>query len=363
MANRPLPDPLFNLLTRSREAGTPAAAAARDAVATFFTSLGYGVERHSFRFQPSALWAFPLLGAGLGWLGLLLVPLLGFSDTPRWAALAVWGLGAASLGALAFGVGSGATSLPFGGGPREDANLIATRSAVPVRCWIVAHLDTKAQAHSMAGRLVAMWTLIAAAAALTGLSLLRLGGALPLPAAFAGAVLALAAGVLAGRGRLSGESPGARDNGSGMIAALTIAKEVTDPGVGIIVTGAEEFGLAGSRALARERPGLFAGRAVLNFDTLDDTGTLYIVSHDVKGDVAATARAAAFAGFDASVRTRRLPTGILVDSVALARAGAVALTLARLDWSTLRRIHTSRDTADLAFTTAVRVARAAAPLI
>jgi hypothetical protein len=61
------------------------------------------------------------------------------------------------------------------------------------------------------------------------------------------------------------------------------------------------------------------------------------------------------------VRRRRLPLGILTDSVALARAGAAAITIARLDWHTLRRIHTPRDTPeDLALDTAQRAGRAVA---
>jgi hypothetical protein len=362
VASRPPPEPLLDLLTRPREAGTPAAGAARDAVAAYLESLGYTVERHAFRFHPSTLWAFPLLGAGLGWLGLVLVPLLTFPGVPSWAALAAWGLGAVSLAALAFGVGAGMASLPFGGGPREDANLIATRSNA-VRCWLVAHLDTKAQGHSMAGRLVAVWLAASATAALTGLCVARLGGHVPLPVVLGGVALGLVTGALAGRGRLMGQSPGVRDNGSGVVAALTAAT-ADDRGIGVVITGAEEFGLVGARLLAKERAGLFAGRPMLNFDTLDETGTLYLVSHDIPGDVAATAGAAAWAGLGIPVRTRRMPIGILVDSLPFARAGAVALTVARLDWSTLRRIHTPADSgARFSFDTAMHVARAAIRLI
>ncbi len=348
------------MLTRPREAGTPGAAAARQEVAARLAALGYSVEQHRFRFHPSALWAFPLLGAGLGWLGLALVPLLAFPGAPRWAALAVWALGATSLGLLAFGVGAGTAPLHFGGGPREDANLIATRSG-DVHRWIVAHLDTKAQGHSMAGRLVAVWVVFAAGAGLTALAAARLGGPLPLAAALAGAALGLVAAAAAGRGRLAGESAGARDNGSGVVAALAAAAATRDPGVGIVITGAEEFGLVGARVLARERPGLFAGREVLNFDTLDETGPLYLVSHDARGDALVRACAPAFAGLGLAVRKRRLPIGILVDSLPFARVGAAALTVARLDWSTLRRIHTPGDTADeLSFRTAAGAGRAAA---
>ena len=84
-------------------------------MAAHLASLGYSVEHHRFRFPSSALWAFPLLGAGLGWLGLVLVPLVAFPGAPPWAALAVWALGATSLGMLAFGVGAGTAPLHFPG--------------------------------------------------------------------------------------------------------------------------------------------------------------------------------------------------------------------------------------------------------
>jgi hypothetical protein len=51
--------------------------------------------------------------------------------------------------------------------------------------------------------------------------------------------------------------------------------------------------------------------------------------------------------------------GILVDGIPLARAGARAVTIGRLTWGTLRRIHTPRDHAEgFAFDTAARVGAA-----
>jgi hypothetical protein len=46
------------------------------------------------------------------------------------------------------------------------------------------------------------------------------------------------------------------------------------------------------------------------------------------------------------VKRHRLPAGIFVDSLPLARAGARALTIARLNWATFGRVHTPRDTLD-----------------
>jgi peptidase M28-like protein len=359
---RPLDAALLDVLTSPREAGTPAAAAAREVVAGRLRAMGYRVEVHPFRFHPSALRALPLLGAGLGWMGLVLLPLLVSPRVSAWAALAAWLVGVAALAALVFGVGSGASPLAQGGGVREDANLLAARSAA-VRCWIVAHLDTKAQGHSMAGRLVAVWLVIVAVFGLSGLALARLAGPLSVAAA-AGAALAVAAGALAGRGRLVGQSPGVRDNGSGVAAALAAAAATDNPAVGIVITGAEEFGLMGARALVRERAELFAGRTVVNLDTIDETGALRVVSHDGPGRLAAQTYAARLGGLDLPVTVSRLPIGILVDSLPFARAGATAVTIARLDWSTLRRLHTARDSAEgCSFETAVRVGEAVVALI
>jgi hypothetical protein len=62
---------------------------------------------------------------------------------------------------------------------------------------------------------------------------------------------------------------------------------------------------------------------------------------------------------DVAVRQRRLPLGIFVDSYPLSRGGASAVTVARLDWTTLRRLHTPADSAEgLTFATARRVGRA-----
>ncbi len=347
------------MLATPREAGTAGSLAARAAVAAHLTALGFTVRAEPFRFTPSTLWALPVLGAGLGWLGLILLPLLVSPGVPAWGALLVWTLGAASLAALAWGIGAGSAMLPFGGEPREDANLIATRGP-GVRRWIVAHLDSKAQGHSMAGRLVAVWMLLAAAAVLTALAAARLRAPLPIGAAAVGAGLGVLAGTLAGRGRLKGASVGARDNASGVLAALAAAGLATVD-IGVLITSAEEFGLVGARAFAQRHAGELEGCEVVNLDTLDDVGALAVVYHDATGEILARATAAALGPLGLPVRCRRLPLGILVDSLPLARAGARAITVARLDWSTLRRIHTPQDDAGgLAFDTAERVGQALA---
>ena len=151
---------------------------------------------------------FPILGAGIGAAALLALPLLTLPAVPAWGALAVW------WSSLPPPSASPPASPPAGSRweAREDANLIAVRSDGPVRRWIVAHLDTKAQGQSMAGRLVAVWVL-AAAIAVDRRARRRLGSGarFPLWLGAAGAGLAVVAGALAGQGAAPGHLAGARE--------------------------------------------------------------------------------------------------------------------------------------------------------
>jgi hypothetical protein len=348
------------LLSFSREAGTPQAAAARDIVTAHLTSLGYTVAVQTFTFAPASLNAFPIFGAGLGGLGLILVPLLSSTGLPAWAALAAWISGLLALGGIAGGVGLG--WVPLGEPAREDANLLATRGGHQPNRWIVAHLDSKAQGHSMAGRLVAVWTSGLAIAVLTALAALRLGGPLSPAWTILGLCLAILAGILAGRGRLRGGSPGARDNGSGIVAALRAAEATTDPRVGILITGAEEFGLVGARVFARAT-GQLTDTQFVNLDTLDQEGTLYLVSHEERGSRLAQQLEPSLVHLRVPTRRRRLPLGIFVDSAPLSRTGGSAITIGRLTWTTLRRIHTAADTPEgLSLELAERVGAAVAQI-
>jgi len=350
---------MSRLLAAPREAGTPAAAEARELVAGHLESLGYRVERQRFRFAPSAPLGLPVFGAALGGLGVLLLAALTGTGFPGWTALLLLGGGLAAATLLAIGVGLG--WIPLGGAAREDANLIATRGAAPVRRWIVAHLDTKAQAQSMAGRLVAVWLLILAIAVLVGLSLARLWGPLPLVSAALGAGLAVFNGALAGGGRLRGASPGARDNGSGVAGALAAAEAMTGTDTGILITGAEEFGLVGARIFSAERSARIAGSVIVNLDTIDQEGQLAVVCHDARGMELARQVAPGLDAVGLPIRLRKLPLGILTDSVPFARRGIAAVTIGRLTWRTLRLIHTPADRADnLSLDTAIRIGRALA---
>jgi len=326
-----------------REAGTVPTSRARQVVRQHLESLGFSVREEPFEFSAQALWALPLFGLGLAAFGLLEIPLLRSTDCPAWAAAAVWiaGLGILTLTCTRLLVGG-----PFPGfSRRRDANLVATRGQGRVSCWVVAHIDSKAQGHSMAGRLVAVWIAVLAILWLTLLTIWRLAdGRPPTSLVVFGAGLAVIAGLLAARGRLRGTSPGARDNGTGILAALAAAQDVRGGPVGFILTGAEEFGLLGARHLARTAPELFRETEVINLDTLADRGPTYVVTHHPSDVPLARRLMDVLAPLGPPVVQRKLPIGILVDSVPLARVATRSVTISRLDWSVLRLMHTPRDT-------------------
>jgi Zn-dependent M28 family amino/carboxypeptidase len=130
----------------------------------------------------------------------------------------------------------------------------------------------------------------------------------------------------------------------------------------VLITGAEEFGLVGARVFARLNPNSAAAEFG-NLDTLDQEGKLYLVSHDARGERLARRLEPRLVGLGVPLRRRRLPLGIFVDSAPLTKTGAASITIGRLTWNTLRRIHTPADTPDgLSLALAGRVGRVVAQI-
>lgn len=324
-------------------------AVARREIRQLLTSFGYDVSELPFRCGPGKLEALRRAGTGVTLLTLLVTPLL-FIGAPAWAALAVL-----LAGSLVTGVVALRTGFSDPAPDREDANLVAVRPGVTPRAWLVAHLDTKAQRQSMAGRIVAIWVGVIALIVALVAAIGRLDGPLESATAMATGAMLLVAGGLLNRGRLDGETAGTCDNASGIVALLTAAHASRDA-LGFIVTSAEEFGMLGARALARDLPGLFRNAPIVNLDTLDDRGRLYVVRHDARSAPLERQVLALLDGVAPAVRSRRLPVGILVDSLPLSRVAPQAVTIGRLDWATLRRMHTVRDApATCLFGTAIAV--------
>ncbi len=259
---------------------------------------------------------------------------------PVRTAPAAVGRALAALGALLWLARwlTGRGALLGGALDAEGANLEATREDAP-RVWLVAHLDSKSQRYPLALRAAgASLTLLAWAALMAADLLAAAGHAWPhgwwiwAVGAAGGALLALASS--------GNASPGAVDNASGVAAVIAAAGRLGSVmPVGVLITDAEEAGLAGAHAWARGRP---PGVAI-NCDTIDDRGRFMLLTSGRRP--AALCEAAARAGLATGtpVSVRRLPPGVLTDGVALARAGWTSATLGRATVGTLLRIHTPRD--------------------
>lgn len=223
---------------------------------------------------------------------------------------------------------------------RAGVNLVATRGVPNV--WLVAHLDSKSQPVSMLLRVAAVLL-----SALLWAALLVFAGAGPGLARGGplAAALALAAGVAAlpiVMSTVGEHSDGALDNATGVAAVIVAAEGTLSSNVGVLITSAEELGLAGARAwLASEsRPRGF----VINCDGVDDQGDLRCMLSPWSRSTALCCRSAAErCDLVRRVRIGRLLPGVLVDGVAFASAGWRAVTVCRGRLSTLARIHTRRD--------------------
>jgi Zn-dependent M28 family amino/carboxypeptidase len=136
-------------------------------------------------------------------------------------------------------------------------------------------------------------------------------------------------------------SNGAVDNASGVVAALLASQSASAPrDLGILITSAEELGLAGARAWAlTAQPEISA----VNCDTVDESGQWRCMYTGTKPT--RILAAAETIGVAAGVRLRvgRLIPGILADSMVFADRGIKAVTVGRGTLATLARIHTRRD--------------------
>ena len=294
------------------------------------------------------------------WTGLTLAAAAsaGAARRPR-AALGRLAVGASALVAAGTWVARAGT-VRLRWGRAMGLNLVATPTSsaegedelpggllgAGVRVWLVAHLDSKSQPVPMAARVGGVTAAIGCAVLAAGIAtgevvrgraLLRASRWRALGACGVIAAIPIAATTV------GSTSDGALDNASGAAAVLAAAERLAAAGtpVGVLLTSAEELGLAGAHAWAAAWAG--AGRApgiALNCDGVDDVGPLTVLrGARMDGRVAR-----AIAGAGADVRIRRIPPGLLVDAVALAAAGWSAVTVSKGTWGTLARVHTRRDT-------------------
>jgi hypothetical protein len=323
------------LAREPRPAGSAAEDRVRGYAAQVLEEAGFTISRVSFTYSrfPGG-YATPIGGALLA-IALAVAAMLGLRGAP-WAALAAVLVGAIAVGAFtAAMLGDAVLTLPVLRAASE--NLIATRGSEAPRVWLVAHLDSKSQPVPSLLRVAGVGLLVIALVAALAAIALQLAG-LPhrmawwvsLGSALLGA-LPVVASVVGVR------SNGALDNASGVAAVLAAAVAVhPDKTFGVLLPSAEELGLAGARAWARDAR---AGTA-LNCDGVDDAGELTIMfSRAAPTPLIRTLEELA----PRPARVMRMPLGLLTDSVALADRGWSTVTVCRGTVASLRRVHTSRD--------------------
>jgi len=291
-------------LAAPRLVGSPHHARVRELLRAELARRGYVVLEHQFPVVPPGRLAGPVYAGGALVWGSIAVALLGAPPTRAAASMLLAGL---LVGGLVFLVrGRGAASV--------GVNLIGVRPRARVMVWLAAHYDSKGQPLSMATRLLAVGVAVAGVVGLALVAAARFAGVeWGRPVELLLAAPALVGGLLLLQNRATNGSPGAVDNASALATVLAIVDRLPpDAPVGVLFPDAEEYGLLGASALARERANLFAGTTVLNLDGIDDGGT----------------------------------TPVVVDGWAFARVARECATIMRGGWRTAAVVHTPRDTAD-----------------
>ena len=324
-----------------RAAGSEGEARARQYCAEYLAGAGFSVSAEDFSYSPlPGKWAVPIIGAlSLAWF-IALGASQGRMPEEQTVHMTLPLLG---VMALVYFAAQRAIKRPRRFLSRAT-NLVATRGGSP-RVWLLAHLDSKSQSVPMLARIAGIIVAATAVLATTIASFVprvyNLGDAFWIPVTIAGAAGSIA--VLSST--VGNRSRGAVDNASGVAAAILAA--VGSPAharVGVLITSAEELGLAGAWAWVREQGARYVSsdaRRAVNFDGLDDVGSLTCMS-DGANRVAVAMRSVA-SDRRLPVVFRRVLPGILVDANALNQSGWDAVTISKGNFSTLARIHTSAD--------------------
>lgn len=327
----------------SRPAGSAAEARARGYAAGVLGEAGFETREAPFEYSAfPGRYGTPIAGllAAVAVLSAAAGANSALAERVRWLPGATLAAGLVLLALFARAMlGDAVLTLPVM--RARSVNLVATRGAAPPRIWLVAHLDSKSQPIPSAARVAGIVLVTAAVAVAVVAAVLQLL-AMPHRTGWQGAALLVVVGAPLMMASLVGDnSDGAVDNASGVAAVLAAATRVRpDVALGVLIPSAEELGLAGARAWAREAAHTGSPGVALNCDGVDDHGELTIMFSGARPDqLLATIDAAS----ERPIRVRRMPLGLLTDSVAFAERGWRTVTMSRGGLATLRRIHTRRD--------------------
>lgn len=331
------------LAAAPRPAGGANEARVRARCGEILRSLGFSVAEEPFSYSTlPGRFATPLAGAAS--MGLLGAAGYVASKGGAVEALALLAVGGGGVGAIAlWSARRGVLDIPWG--RAEGLNLVARRHAGDGHppFWLVAHLDSKSQPVPIVVRAIGIVATIAAWVLALALASAQAAGA-GVAGAWAWVALAGAvAGLPVAASFVGSRSAGALDNASGVATVLLAAGELPrDRPVGVLLTSAEELGLAGARAWVRGAP----PRTAVNVDGVDDGGRLRFTYTRGRPRTVLSALHGGAERLGVPTAEGRLLPGVLLDGVALADAGWAAVTVSKGTLSTVWRIHTSRDTVD-----------------
>ncbi|MEO8946422.1 MAG: M28 family peptidase [Gemmatimonadaceae bacterium] len=320
-----------------RPAGSSAESAARMVCTAWLKSAGFEATEHAFEYSAfPGRWGMPVTGSALFLIGGVGAAVIAADPGNVNVAMRYAILMLSVVLAAGWWMGRYGTRLvPLM--RRRGLNLEARRGVPKV--WLIAHLDSKSQPLSLLVRAIGSVGLacgwILAIAAWAAVNVLQLPSEIEvvLLALSAAAALSLAFAWIGEAGS------GALDNASGVasiLGAVTLLDSATP--VGIVVTSAEELGLAGARTWVAGRLPCVA----INCDGVDDDGPVTITASGRGRRV--WKKLAMSVGLASSVRFKRILPGVLLDASAFSESGWVACTVSKGARGSLARIHTRRDT-------------------
>lgn len=327
---------LRDLAAAPRPTGTAAIAGARSRVAAELGGLGFAVHEEPFRYSAwPGRFGTPAIGAGIA----ALAAVAGHVGSRTGGAMPLAILAGGGLVlflAARWLMRTGVTGMSLM--RSAGVNLVAQRGRDAPQLWLCAHLDSKSQPVPsflrMAGVVVTAGGLLALFA-LAGAS--AVGMAAPFAAWGAATAVTLAGTMPVVLSVVGADSPGALDNASGVATVVEAARQLArGDRVGVLITDAEELGLAGALAWGRANP----GSVVLNCDGVDDHGANVVMySANPPERLLHAARASGAA-------PRRMPPGLLTDSVAFSLTGSQSVTFSRGTYASLLRVHRRADSLD-----------------
>lgn len=335
---------LLRDIARPRLTGSEGAAEVLGILRERLDALDYDVEERPFTFNPwPGRFAITAVGA-LYLIATFIAAVFLYTNHP-FGAIALLLIFLVVAGLLALFIRPAIDALPMG--IRPGMNLLALPRNGRPRYLLLAHRDSKSQPVPLAFRGPAIVLGIVAWLALLVAALFHtarpIHGAVILVVGVAAAI----AGVVLIFCWVDNRSPGALDNASGVAVALGVAARERGAGdVAVLITDAEELGLAGARAAASDLPPVIGA---INLDGFDDHGAFYVLERFGtlrKTGLAPHLAAALLQEADSlgePADRRDLPFGIPVDHIPLVRAGVPALTLMRGSLQSLRRVHRPDD--------------------